>query len=109
MKMMMSLVEGLFREVQKTRMKLFLLLIISCLALPFLSCVKDQVGEPAIDQTRQYFPLVPGKFITYAIDSIVFDDIPGGNKKDSVHFELREQITEFQVQNGDTVFYIHRS
>jgi len=79
------------------------------LTLPFSGCVKDQVGEPVIDHTRQYFPLVPGKFITYAIDSIVFDDIPGGNKKDSVHFELREQITEFQVQNGDTVFYIHRS
>ncbi len=76
--------------------------------LLFIGCVKDQIEDPIGDNSRDYFPLILGKYITYAVDSIVFDDVPGGNRQDSVHFELREQISDFQVNNGDTTYYIHR-
>src|SRR3990170_7545574 len=72
-------------------------------------CVKDEIEDPARDAGREYFPLEVGKYITYAVDSIVFDDQQGGNKKDTVHFELREQVFDFQVNNGDTTYYIERS
>ncbi|HUR30750.1 MAG TPA: hypothetical protein VMZ69_04920 [Saprospiraceae bacterium] len=76
--------------------------------LTFISCVKDKIEDPAIDSSREYFPLKVGKYITYSVDSIVIDDDSGGNRKDTVHFELREEISGFQLSNEDTVFYIHR-
>ncbi len=79
------------------------------ITLSFFSCVKDEVENPVIDDTREYFPLIPGKFITYEVDSIVFDDVAGGNKKDTVHFELREEVSDYQLINNDTVHYIYRS
>lgn len=78
------------------------------LILPFISCVKDKVDDPFIDNSLEYFPLIDGKYITYAVDSIVFDDNPVGNKKDTVHFQLREQIAGYQIYSGDTVYYINR-
>ncbi len=74
-----------------------------------MSCVKDEVEEPYVDHTTEYFPLIQGKYIVYAIDSIVIDDAPGGNKKDTATFQIREEITNFQVAlSGDTLYYIHR-
>lgn len=50
-----------------------------------------------------------GSFVEYQVDSIVFDDAPGGNSKDTISFQLREEIVSFNVSiNGDTSFYIHR-
>jgi len=74
-----------------------------------LSCVKDKVEAPADDHTTEYFPLKLGQYIVYAIDSIVFDDAPGGNIKDTVTFQIKEEVTSFQVAlSGDTLYYIHR-
>ena len=74
-----------------------------------VSCVKDEVEQPVPDATRAYFPLVEGKYITYAIDSIVFDDAPGGNKMDTVHFQIRESVGVVEVIGGDSIYYIVRS
>lgn len=72
-------------------------------------CVPDPVNEPIINNSYEYFPLEVGKQITYAVDSIVFDDIAGGNKKDTVSFEIREEITDVQISGNDSIYYIHRS
>jgi hypothetical protein len=72
-------------------------------------CVKDKIETPVPDRTAEYFPLVLGKFISYAIDSIVIDDAQDGNVKDTVTFQLKEELASFQVSvSGDTLFYIHR-
>src|SRR5687768_14402647 len=81
----------------------------SIITLLIIGCVQNEIGDPVDDQTREYFPLIQGKHITYAVDSIVFDDAPGGNKKDTIHFLLKEEIDGFQLApSGDTIFYIHR-
>lgn len=71
-------------------------------------CVKDEIQDPVIDLTKEYFPLETGRYITYAVDSIVFDDAQGGNKKDTISFLLREEIGTFELSGNDTVFYIYR-
>ncbi len=74
-----------------------------------LSCVNNEIENPDTNNSEEYFPLAVGKYVTYAIDSIVFDDAQGGNKQDTAHFEIKEEITDFQLTVlGDTVFYIHR-
>jgi len=80
-------------------------------ALLFLgSCVRDKVEAPAVDLTTQYFPLKLGQYVAYAIDSIVIDDAPEGNVKDTSSFQVREEVTSYQISiSGDTLYYIHRS
>lgn len=89
-------------------MKRFIYFLAFLIILPFVSCVKNEIEDPLENRSREYFPLIQGKYITYTVDSIVFDDEQGGNKKDTVHFELKEEIADFQLTNGDTIYYIHR-
>lgn len=98
----------LFREVQKIKMNQFRYCITLLILLPLIGCVKNEIEDPFNDQSRQYLPLVQGKYIAYAVDSIVFDDEAGGNRMDTVHFEIREEIFDFQFVNGDTIYYLHR-
>ena len=97
---------GLSGEVQLIEM--IKLIYSFFIGLSFISCVKDKIEDPAVDNSREYYPMEVGKYITYSVDSIVIDDEPGGNRKDTVHFELREEISGYQVNNEDTVYYIHR-
>lgn len=105
----MLLVVALFNTAQEINMRQKYWLIACALLLTITACVKDEVEQPQVDYTRDYFPLTEGKYVTYAVDSIVFDDAPGGNKKDTVHFQLRESVGSFEVINGDTIYYIYRS
>ena len=79
------------------------------LLISLFSCVPDETGEPFDDTSHEYFPLSIGKYITYQVDSIVSYDLPGGNKKDTSNFQIREEITDMHVFNEDTLYYIHRS
>lgn len=80
-------------------------LLIMCMA-----CGNDPVDQPGVERSEEYFPLVAGKFIEYAVDSIVFDDAPGGNQLDTISFLIREEIVSSSVSpSGDTVFILHRS
>lgn len=75
----------------------------------FLSCENDGINLPAVDNSHEYFPLSVGHFVEYRVDSIVFDDAPGGNSKDTITFLLREEIVSLNVStSGDTTYYIHR-
>lgn len=74
-----------------------------------VACVEDKVEAPAVDHTTEYFPLTLGKYIIYDIDSIVFDDAPGGNQKDTSTFQIKEEVSSYQIDlSGDTLYYIHR-
>ncbi len=78
--------------------------------LLFSSCDNEGTLQPGVANSETYFPLQVGHFIEYQVDSIVFDDAPGGNKKDTVSFQLREEIASFNVSTtGDTSYYLHRS
>jgi hypothetical protein len=74
------------------------------------ACKDDPVIQPGVENSDDYFPLAVGRFVEYQVDSIVFDDAPGGNEKDTVTFQLREEIVSANPSgSGDTLFYIHRS
>ncbi|MEO7925755.1 MAG: hypothetical protein ABIR93_03415 [Saprospiraceae bacterium] len=71
--------------------------------------MQDKIETPADNHSLEYFPLNLGKFITYSVDSIVFDDVAGGNKKDTVSFQIKEEVVSYQIDlAGDTIFYLHR-
>ena len=80
-----------------------------CCALLFASCDNDGTVQPGVPNSEAYFPLEVGRYIEYRVDSIVFDDAPGGNKKDTIRFQLREEVVSLNVsQPGDTSYYLHR-
>jgi hypothetical protein len=88
------------------KMKPFFFLFV---LLYLVGCTDEAVNTPFPDKTREYFPLRVGSFVTFAVDSIVFDDAPGGNKRDTVQFQLKEEIASVNLDpSGDTVYYIHR-
>lgn len=79
------------------------------LLLAIAACGTDPVVQPGVDNSKEYFPLEVGQYIEYQIDSIVFDDAPGGNTKDTVTFQVREETVTYNVSvSGDTLYYIHR-
>src|SRR5687768_10496362 len=108
MEMTMSSVVVLFRAVQEIKMKLFAISFLIFMLCTFISCVSDETENPVNDSTREYFPLTVGKYISYTIDSIVIDDAPAGNTKDTISFQLKEEVSGIQLTNGDTLYYIHR-
>ncbi len=80
-----------------------------CLMIAILSCDNDAVNMQGVDDSEEYFPLQVGRYIEYQVDSIVFDDAPGGNTKDTSTFLLREEVKSLQVSgSGDTIYTIHR-
>jgi hypothetical protein len=84
---------------------LLFLAFIAC----WIGCGDDPINTPYPDLTREYFPLKVGSSITYQVDSIVFDDAPGGNKLDTTSFQLKEEIAEKELtEDGDSLFIIHR-
>jgi len=89
-------------------MKIKHLLFLAVIAY-LTGCVDDPIDSAYPDHTREYFPLKVGSFITYQVDSIVFDDAPGGNKLDTVSFELKEEVASANIdESGDTIYYLHR-
>lgn len=77
--------------------------------LTIIGCGTDPIQNPFPDDTQAYYPLYVGHEITYQIDSIRFDDAPGGNQMDTVQFQLREAIVSVQADEaGDSIFVLHR-
>lgn len=69
----------------------------------------DAVNLRGAADSADYFPLRIGHYIDYQVDSVVFDDAPGGNRKDTVSFQLREEVVSYALTSlGDTMFYVHR-
>lgn len=72
------------------------------------SCTEADVV--VVSDGRDYFPLEVGRLLEYRIDSIIFDDIQGGNVQDTFSGFIRERITgKFEGLTGDTAYIIERS
>ena len=79
------------------------------LSLAVLAACTESNVTPLADG-RFYYPLEVGRFLEYRLDSIVFDDIQGGNVQDTFSGFIREVITEkFEGLTGDTAYLIERS
>jgi len=76
--------------------------------ITLISCTESEVKP--ISEGRDYFPLEVGRLLEYRIDSIIFDDIQGGNVQDTFSGFIRESITgKFEGLTGDTAYTIERS
>ncbi len=80
------------------------------LCLLFLTgCQPESQVRPYVQDSEDYYPLTIGHFVEYQVDSIVLDDAPGGNTRDTVRFQLREEINGFDIGPfGDTVYHVRR-
>lgn len=89
-------------------MKYFHFLILG-LCLSIYGCGNDPKVVPNVEDGESYFPLIVGKRIAYQVDSIVFDDAPNGNRKDTISFQIQEVIQNIEVDAiGDTFYVMHR-
>jgi hypothetical protein len=84
----------------KKILPLLLLLAMSVVAL--FSCRK--VSTSTTDPTRNYFPLVFGKSVTYAVDSIYYLDTPGVQIE--VKCQLKYTITDTFTNQQHQLSYI---
>lgn len=87
---------------------LFLSLI---LVLGLSSCGdKQTIIDIPEDSSPEYFPLEVGKFLIYAMDSIIYDVGNNGTLIDTVQFLLKEEVVDTFVDNAGRVNYrIERS
>lgn len=72
----------------------------------FISC-EEKTGDLTIDLGYEYFPLDVGKYITYQVDSTLFDN--EGMIVINTSSFVKEEITEsFVDETGDTTYRIER-
>ena len=77
------------------------------IAALFAGCKEDQIAEPS--DGREYFPLELNSEREYRVDSIIFDDVPGGNSLDTVSGFILERVTgSFENNLGDSVYTLER-
>ena len=83
------------------------------LVLVNAGCGDRQIEAPKPQDTEHYayFPLQIGKYVVFAVDSIVYDFASGGGiLQDSSHTLVREEITDTLRDNtGQLLFQIERS
>ncbi|MFM7217491.1 MAG: hypothetical protein ACKO1U_05685 [Bacteroidota bacterium] len=95
-------------------MKQFVFPILSVffVAVCLTACKEETVIPDAYQSDREYFPLTPGSWIEYAVDSIVHIENDPEPCKDSVlrySFFLREEVdTPFIDGQGDLAYRIMR-
>lgn len=83
--------------------KLIILLIVVFLLLA--GCGKDENFDP--DFKYEYFPVDTGRYVTYRVDSIVYDDFTG--TVDTFQYQLQERITStFKDNEGRTNYRLER-
>jgi hypothetical protein len=88
------------------RSRYFYSLAILSITLFFYSC-KSEVENYIPETVADYVPLVPGKYITYRLDSTVF---PNAGRSTEVHSYLEKNVVDAQVidNSGRPSFRIFR-
>ena len=77
--------------------KTLLYFIVLGLFAAFVSCQKESIPADQLDKQTAYYPLVPGKYIDFAYDSIVYDE----NGTQTYHYSgfIREKIDTLLKEN----------
>jgi len=80
------------------------------LLIALSSCNENTVKETIeVDQGYEYFPLEVGKYITYQVDSVIYDVGNNVTLIDTIRTYIKEEITDTLVDNtGETVYRIQR-
>lgn len=78
-------------------------------ALCLTSCNKETVTLPPLDLKLEYYPLEVGKYLTYAVDSVVYDPVVGGIDQDSVRLYVKEVVADtFRDDTGVLLYRVNR-
>ncbi|MCS6933788.1 MAG: hypothetical protein NZM35_01380 [Chitinophagales bacterium] len=73
--------------------------------LVFWSGCKDD-ETPAIREWREYYPIKPGSYITYQVDSVTYRYIEGGlPQRDTVRYQLKEMVSDTFYDNQNDLNY----
>lgn len=76
-----------------TKRFLPLLLFIAALSFVYTSCTKSNDGGPKYaEPTRGYYPLQPGHFVIYDVDSVIWNDVDCSRKER--HLNIRYMVAD---------------
>lgn len=75
------------------------------LTLASFACEKEAVEAVRLDYGYEFYPLAIGHTWTYEADSVIYDPVPGGTLIDTVHFFIRETITDTLRDNAGELNY----
>ncbi|MEM9886347.1 MAG: hypothetical protein AAF849_10670 [Bacteroidota bacterium] len=80
------------------------------LSLLFFSCQEESLPATELNAGYDYYPLEVGKYISYQVDSILYDPTDGRILRDTSSIQVRETITNrFENEDGLTLFEIERA
>ncbi|MEM1327869.1 MAG: hypothetical protein AAGI23_18060 [Bacteroidota bacterium] len=86
-----------------------LLFYLSILTLLLTSCQQNVSIEPLVTG-QNYYPLEVGKYITYQVDSVLFDPTDGRTVRDSSSNQIRETVVDsWTAEDGKAMFRIERA
>ncbi|MEN0047365.1 MAG: hypothetical protein AAF806_09935 [Bacteroidota bacterium] len=76
----------------------------------FSSCKEETLTPEEVQVGYEYYPLAVGKFLTYQVDSIVFDTVGFEVFVDTSSTLVREEIVDsYEGEEGQEIFAIERS
>jgi hypothetical protein len=96
---------------QKTKIKKKMKFLFYSLMLVLLatSCQQNTTVEP-LEAGQAYYPLEVGKYITYQVDSVLFDPTDGRTVRDSSSSQIRETIVDtWMAEDGKEMYSIERA
>lgn len=74
------------------------------------SCEEETIAATDFSLGYDYYPLEVGKYISYQVDSILYDPTDGRIIRDSSSIQMREAVVaSFEDEKGQKVFTIERS
>jgi hypothetical protein len=83
--------------------------LFAVLVFTILQTCKDESIPVPVDESLAYFPLQPGKYIEYRMDSVIFDVVSGKKTKDTTISYIREMVADtFTDLAGRKTFRLER-
>jgi hypothetical protein len=86
-------------------MKRYLLILLAVLPLLLVSCQKEEVEKINLEFGYEYFPLDIGNTWIYEADSIIYDPAVSTINIDTIHYFIRETITDTLRDNTGQLLY----
>lgn len=82
-----------------------ILLYLALMVITLTACDPEPVVLAPLDLKLAYYPLEVGKYLTYAVDSVVYDPVVGGVDQDSVRLYVKEEVVDTFRDNTGVLLY----
>lgn len=74
--------------------RLLFLLLVPALIFLVYACNKRTEDAPAFTDSRTFYPLAIGKYITYSVDSTTWNDFDCAHNKTMHHYNMRYTVND---------------